>query len=521
MPMKCLWIMLVLSWVSINSIIAQFYEPFNYAAGSNLENQAIWTAFSPGDSIIISANNLSVKGLSQSFGNSIAFDSDGADYFRTFAPLNQTAWYSFIFRVPSLGGLNQVSGGVISALGNLIDDSPVAFCRLRSQPPGYNIGLANSFDATKVVWDDKQRGLSSTNFVVVNYVFKPGLNNDVANLWINPNFTTFGTPVFSTPTLSVTNLNVDDLANPLDRLVLFQLSFGETPSLVVDEIRVGSTYASVTPSFGGSIVRIANAANSSEAGTNGVFSIQSTATNFPFTLTYTLSGSATPAIDYTMAPPATYDSVVITNANQPLVILPINDALTNEVNPEAIIITLEDGGPGWLADPNFFKATNFIFEGSTITNITNNFPPPPINTNINNPLPVIESIPLTGFNLSLKRPKSNKSLHFLNDIGFKVKGRILTTNSVLGVSYLALSEDTSNIPNNLNFISAGKVTPITKGKFYKQGFRVAFKSTLSTKPGVNMPLSTTSIKMITRVRGAVGTNTGYIYFTNVFPAQVR
>lgn len=511
--MKRLWLGLGLMVMGFNYGVSQFYDGFNYTLGTPLENQPPWTAFAMGDSIVVSAPNLSVKGLQNSVGRSISFDAAGADYFRAYAPMNSSAWYSLAFRVTALGALDAVNGGPFCAFGNLVDNFPVAFCWLRANGAGYQIGLSNDPFPNSVVWDPTVRALSSTNFIVGNYAFKGGLNNDVSKLLINPDFVTFGSGLVPQASLSVTNVNISDLTSGIDRFALFQLSAQETPFLIVDEVRVGTNYASVTPPFGGSIVRVLNEQNSSEGGTNGVFELNAFGNNFPITITYTLSGSATSGADYTFAAPATLNSVVMTNATQQILILPVNDGLTNETNPEEVIITLDEGGNGWLAFPNASVATNLIFEGSVVTN--NPLPPATNNNTSSN-----EVFVLTGFDLQLKLPKIAKPLSFSSSGGFKVKGRILTPHTVKSVSYAAVAESTNPI-TNLSFVSAGKFKLITKNKLLNQGIKAKFASTKATKAGVGIPVSATSVQLITRVGGAIGTNEGFVYFTNIFSSQVK
>ena len=73
------------------------------------------------------------------------------------------------------------------------------------------------------------------------------------------------------------------------------------------------------------IVTIVATANASEQGTNGVFTLNSTGTNFPITVTYTVGGTATLTNDYDFLAPATSNSIVMATSTTNIEIVPVND----------------------------------------------------------------------------------------------------------------------------------------------------------------------------------------------------
>ncbi|MBX7157637.1 MAG: hypothetical protein K1X66_04540 [Verrucomicrobiae bacterium] len=269
-----------------------------------------------------------------------------------------------------------------------------------------------------------------------------------------------------------------------------------------------------TPMGGGgstNSVTIATTANASELGTNGVFTLTSTGTNFPITVTYTVSGTATLTNDYDFLAPATSNSVVMTSSPTTIEIVPVNDNDTNEIDPESVILTLDASGTGWTSGvPN--SAQVDIFAGAVIPPNTNGG-----NTNVTD---------LEGFSIILKKPKIGKTIKFKTAKGFPVKLFVVTaSNTVSSVAYAAMvagnTNDTNNNTNAITFITAGKLKPITKGKKFKQNIKAMAKSTKTTKAGVNIPVGTASIQFIVRVNGTSGTNTGSAYFTNTFSTIVK
>ena len=264
----------------------------------------------------------------------------------------------------------------------------------------------------------------------------------------------------------------------------------------------------VIPTAVTNIVTIAATENASELGTNGVFTLSSTGTNFPITVTYTLGGTATFTNDYDFLPPATSNSIVMSTSTTNIDIVPVNDGDTNEINPEDVIITLDAGGAGWEAgSPN--SATVQIFE-----TVISNQPPSLTNVNL-----------LTGFDLILKAGfKPGKTVKWKSAKGVAPlkgpKGQITSTNStVSSVAYALVPAGTNT--NAITFITAGKVKPIIKGALFKKNVRATFKATKTTKVGIGIPAGTTSASLIVRVGGTTGTNTGFEYFTNTYTTVVK
>jgi hypothetical protein len=114
----------------------------------------------------------------------------------------------------------------------------------RAASDGFNIGHSKaSSTSTDWVWDARVFKTNETVFVVGSYTFDTGAG-DFSQLWINPPPETIGNT--SAPPSSLTNTAGSDLSQ-LASFVLFNRSVAEPAGVLADELRIGTTWASVTP----------------------------------------------------------------------------------------------------------------------------------------------------------------------------------------------------------------------------------------------------------------------------------
>jgi len=214
------------------------YEGFDYANGENLGDQTNWSNLYSGDEVIVSTGNLSYSGLASSTGNSVSFDGYGMDpQFEFTSVTSGTVYASFIFRVTDQSAMTDLTdGGYFAILGNF--DS-----RLWVRP---------NPDATGTTFDIGFGSLSSTPpvtsgtfnvgddiFVVMSYETTTGNGS----AWVNPSSGDFGG---SAPTATLTDVDTNPATN-LNKFILRQDSTGETPFMLFDELRIGTSWADVTP----------------------------------------------------------------------------------------------------------------------------------------------------------------------------------------------------------------------------------------------------------------------------------
>ncbi len=240
-----------------------YYEPFNYAAGLDLGGQTnadlltwadVATAIA-GPFVTVQSNSLSVPGLMPSIGNSIVFGGLGKGARLSFpAVTSGTLYYSFAFQVPNTNALS--AGGVFIAgfnnsIGTQTNQPSVVGTRvyIRSTNGGYNLGVSKSSSTTTDwVWDPRTFATNQVLFVVGSYTFNGATtNDDVSKMWIDPSATTFGAAAEPATTTQTTN-GPDITSAQIASFVFLQRVTNEQTAAVADELRIGTTWANVTPS---------------------------------------------------------------------------------------------------------------------------------------------------------------------------------------------------------------------------------------------------------------------------------
>ncbi|EEF61804.1 immunoglobulin domain-containing protein [Pedosphaera parvula] len=234
-----------------------------YTIGSNLVGQTnssgrYWTAAGPvGANISILSTNLTIPGLAPSTGNAIlvgASTGPSARFNLTNAITAGTLYYSFAFQVTDLGQLN-TSGGFFAGFNNSLGSQGTtptvigAGVQTKLAASGYNIGLKKASSGS--LFDTTTYTTGQTIFVVGSYTLNTNsASDDLANLWINPDPTTFGAGLAPAPTLSTTS-GTDITANQIASFLFFRRGDAsatlQPAALIADELRIGTTWASVTP----------------------------------------------------------------------------------------------------------------------------------------------------------------------------------------------------------------------------------------------------------------------------------
>ena len=228
--------------VCVPSLNLPLYEGFNYTVGNNLDDQANWTDLNSGDHVLIAGSGgLTYTGLASSAqtGNHISFDGSGIDNKIEFTGVTSGVVYaSFIFKITDQSAITDLNdGGYFAALAeNNTSFDTRLWVHPKTNPVGttYEISITNTsssptFAGTYNVGDN----------VLIVLSYAPGIGTIKG--WINP--TSFG-GTEPTPDFSETDSSA---AATIDRFIIRQDSAGETPSISFDELRIGTSYADVTP----------------------------------------------------------------------------------------------------------------------------------------------------------------------------------------------------------------------------------------------------------------------------------
>ena len=213
-------------------------EDFSYAA-SSLITASGWTAISGGgtNAITVTSPGLTYSSYAGSgVGNAVSLVTSGEDDSKTFTAITSgTVYYSAMINCTAA----QAGGDYCLALNGSVFSGRLY---LRSSGAGFVIGVSKTSDAAPT-YDATVRTFGTTYFIVVKYTYVTGATNDNSNLWINP--AVGGTETAAT-VANVTSASAD--ASSLSSITLRQGSAGNAATVRVDGIRVGTTWASVTPS---------------------------------------------------------------------------------------------------------------------------------------------------------------------------------------------------------------------------------------------------------------------------------
>ncbi|MEI7634203.1 MAG: hypothetical protein WCK47_07980 [bacterium] len=229
------------------------YEPFNYDASTNLTTHDGWTitganTLSP---VQVIANSLAYAGLPTPVGNKVAvlngtsFEDPGVDVGPASGE-NTSVFVSFLVNVVNPGNTTgEYFLHVCSAGQTSTDFHSRAFIRQSSVTTGaFNFGI-RQHNNDVIQFETADRAAATTFFVVVSYDFVAGTTNDTSRMWVNP---ALGQTTPPAPDLTASAVGSTDTdLTAVGRLNLRQPSADTALSIEVDEIRMDTTWANVTP----------------------------------------------------------------------------------------------------------------------------------------------------------------------------------------------------------------------------------------------------------------------------------
>ena len=231
------------------------YEPFNYTAGLPLQNLGGWVTNTPSvaaqvQGCFIAAGNLSVPGLAAATENHYLWASNVTVRLPFGSQTNGPLYFSFTHRGTNIAANvateDPICGYAYSSGTTLY---PKVDC-VWSDSNHYFVGAAKGTGVGFRVTDTNVITGTDTVFIVCCLVMTNGNNgSDTVELWINPDPATFGAATPPPPNCMTNTGNGGATADPgtngVDRI-----SWRGTASLFqheVDEVRIGFTWAAVTP----------------------------------------------------------------------------------------------------------------------------------------------------------------------------------------------------------------------------------------------------------------------------------
>lgn len=224
-----------------------YYEPFAYAEASALGQSQQWSNINLSvDNILIAGGSLTpaYPGLNPSTTGYAFFAADGTDCISPFTPVNSgTLYYSFILNINSMAGVTDVNGGYFATFAASSSTQGGTLWTKRVDDGTFNLGLeVRTATGAATTWTTSTYTTGQTYFVVVGYTIGDSTiaSDDSVSLWVNP---TIGG---AQPTATITDIHTGTDLTSISNFILRQDSTTETPSMSVDELRIGTTWAQVT-----------------------------------------------------------------------------------------------------------------------------------------------------------------------------------------------------------------------------------------------------------------------------------
>jgi len=233
-----------------------FYDGYGYSIGEDLgEGSSVTNWANPKSNITIGEGSLSYGGLQSSTGNSVTVNggSSNLDGARTAAgawasQTNGALYFSFLLKLNNPSGIATNGSGTpivnISQSGsvsqqlislNLLNSSGIKLGVLKY--PSTGSAVSSAFFAAGAGANLTADGMT-TYLIVAKYDWVSGTANDVVTVWVNP--ATLGSSEDSGNKV-FTSTGTDGTANA------GRLYINRGPSLNIDELRIGQTWADVTP----------------------------------------------------------------------------------------------------------------------------------------------------------------------------------------------------------------------------------------------------------------------------------
>jgi hypothetical protein len=219
-------------------------EDFDYTNGVNLADQSRWEKLNSGDDMIVSEGSLDYTGLKASTGNKISFDGTGSETYTQFINTTSgTVYASFLLKVTAFqDGTNPDlnDGGYIAALAGSTSGYDARFwVRPNPDTSGTTFDIGFGAESSSPPFTTGTYALNEVLFVVIAY----DMDSKLLSTWVNPDVSSFEGTI-PAATLSSTDTSPPDVIN---LFVLRQDSNNETPFLEIDEVRISTSWADVTP----------------------------------------------------------------------------------------------------------------------------------------------------------------------------------------------------------------------------------------------------------------------------------
>lgn len=217
-------------------------ESFNHPPGILL-TLANWTQRASGTpAISVGSGNLDLpSAIANNFGNKVGLTSSGQDVYRGFSTSSATTYNSMVVRVSAA----QLLGDYFYILGNAT--SPVTYgakIHIRSNGAGFSFGVSRGASTTPV-YESVVRNFNTNYFIVLKYEVVTGATNDLIKLYVQQSVVPSEPGTSSVEYGAAVDQDIS-ASVPLSSVNLYQGTAANAPTLEVDGINVGATWASVS-----------------------------------------------------------------------------------------------------------------------------------------------------------------------------------------------------------------------------------------------------------------------------------
>lgn len=220
------------------------YDAFNYSVGSNLTSSQRWWSFNTGDSAIVTAPGLSY-GTMMTSANAVTFSGAGAESWTPFTGVSSGPIYvAFLLNVADMANVT-VDGTTTYFMGltngTTTGSGPGYLARLfiKKNADQYQLAFTTASASTDATVYSPSYNVGTTMMILLSYDYA----GNMLNMWTNPNLDTFN-PATTTPTLTETPATA--ITTPIAGLMLRQDGANNTPTIVIDELRVATDMATLS-----------------------------------------------------------------------------------------------------------------------------------------------------------------------------------------------------------------------------------------------------------------------------------
>jgi Secretion system C-terminal sorting domain len=228
----------------------QFLDDFNYTSGTNLTANG-WTQIGAGTTGALTVNSAGLSypsspssgvgfGVNMAPGQQVVGRGGGILSVSP-ATAGATAYMSFLVNLSAAGNTSGVNfAGIMS--GTFPTPGVAARAFTRASGAGFNFGVGKT--TLTATYETTVRSLNTTYLVVIKYTVNGGnTTDDIVDMWVNP-------VLGSTEPASTISMGsgIADATTSLFGPTLNPRTAPAAPTLEIDAVRVGTTWASVTPS---------------------------------------------------------------------------------------------------------------------------------------------------------------------------------------------------------------------------------------------------------------------------------